>query len=71
VVALWRRRERLALAVLLAPPVLATVTAIATYGLLRLRHVAEVSLLVLAGLALSRVGAAGGLPRRGRRRRRA
>lgn len=71
VVALWRRRELLALAVLLAPPVLATVTAIATYGLLRLRHVAEVSLLVLAGLALSRVAAAGGSPRRGRRRRRA
>jgi 4-amino-4-deoxy-L-arabinose transferase-like glycosyltransferase len=54
-VALWRRRERLALAVLLAPPVVATLTAIATYGLLRLRHIAEVSLLVLAGVALSRL----------------
>jgi 4-amino-4-deoxy-L-arabinose transferase-like glycosyltransferase len=55
-VVLWRRRDRLALSVLMAPPVVATLTAIATYGLLRLRHVAEVSLLVLAGLALSRLG---------------
>jgi 4-amino-4-deoxy-L-arabinose transferase-like glycosyltransferase len=86
-VALWRRRERLALTVLLAPPVVATLTAIATYGLVRLRHIAEVSLLVLAGLALSRLRrgllpaglvtggrgfrAAGASPRRGRRRRHA
>jgi 4-amino-4-deoxy-L-arabinose transferase-like glycosyltransferase len=54
-VALWRRRERLALAVLLAPAVLTSVTAIATYGLLRLRHITEVSLLVLAGLAVDRL----------------
>jgi 4-amino-4-deoxy-L-arabinose transferase-like glycosyltransferase len=54
-VVLWRRRQRTALAVLLAPPVVASATAVATYGLLRLRHIAEVSLVILAGVALGRL----------------
>jgi hypothetical protein len=54
---LFRRRLKLALAVLLAPILLASVAAIATYGLLRLRHVAEISLLVLAGIAVAHLAA--------------
>lgn len=54
-VLLLRRREILPLAVLTAPVLLASLTAIATYGLLRLRHVADISLLVLAGVAVARL----------------
>jgi 4-amino-4-deoxy-L-arabinose transferase-like glycosyltransferase len=54
---LVRRGQLRALAVLSVPIVLASVTAMATYGLVRLRHVAEVSLLVLAGVAISRLTA--------------
>ena len=54
-VALFRRRQRLALAVVLAPIAVSILTAAATYGLIRVRHVAEVSLVALAGVALARV----------------
>jgi 4-amino-4-deoxy-L-arabinose transferase-like glycosyltransferase len=57
-VLLFRRGAALPLSVLLVPIVLASFTAVTTYGLVRLRHVAEVSLLVLAGVAVAR------LPRR-------
>jgi hypothetical protein len=50
---LFRRGSRLALGVLLVPVVVASVTAMATYGLLRLRHIAEISLIVLAGIAVA------------------
>jgi hypothetical protein len=49
-----RHRRPLALVVLLAPVLAATVTAAATYGLLRLRHEADVAVLVLAGVAAAR-----------------
>jgi 4-amino-4-deoxy-L-arabinose transferase-like glycosyltransferase len=62
VVALLRRGMRLPLAVLLTPLVLAGLTAVLTYGLIRIRHIAEVSLIVLAGVAI-----AAALERRGRR----
>lgn len=52
-VLLLRRRQLLPLAVLVVPILLASVTAVLTYGLVRLRHIAEVSLLVLAGIAVS------------------
>jgi hypothetical protein len=52
---LLRRGAALALAVLLVPIVLASLTAILTYGLVRIRQIAEVGLLVLAGVALARL----------------
>jgi 4-amino-4-deoxy-L-arabinose transferase-like glycosyltransferase len=52
---LLRRGAGPALAVLLVPILLASVTAILTYGLVRVRHIAEVGLLVLAGVALAHV----------------
>jgi 4-amino-4-deoxy-L-arabinose transferase-like glycosyltransferase len=54
-VVLVRRGAMLPLAVLLVPIVLASLTAITTYGLLRVRHIAEISLIVLAGVALSKL----------------
>jgi len=56
-VLLARRRRIHALAVLLAPLVIASLTAMATYGLLRLRHIAEISLLALAGVAVGHLAA--------------
>jgi 4-amino-4-deoxy-L-arabinose transferase-like glycosyltransferase len=53
VIVLVRQGRLLALAVLLTPILLASVTAVLTYGLVRLRHIAEVSLLVLAGVAVA------------------
>lgn len=50
---LFRRGSKPALGVLLVPVLVSSVTAMATYGLLRLRHVAEISLLVLAGIAVA------------------
>jgi 4-amino-4-deoxy-L-arabinose transferase-like glycosyltransferase len=47
------RRRRAELLVLLAPVILVTVTAIATLGAPRLRFSAEVSIVVLAGVALA------------------
>jgi hypothetical protein len=66
---LFRRQRRLALAVLLAPIVLASVAAVGTYGLLRLRHVAEISLVVLAGIAVAHLAARTSVRPRPRRRR--
>jgi 4-amino-4-deoxy-L-arabinose transferase-like glycosyltransferase len=57
-IVLFRRGARLPLAVLLVPIVLASFVAITTYGLLRVRHISEISLLALAGVALAQ------LPRR-------
>jgi 4-amino-4-deoxy-L-arabinose transferase-like glycosyltransferase len=55
--ALWllRRRRMLTLAVLGMPIVVSSLTAVGTYGLLRLRHISEISLLVLAGVVLARL----------------
>jgi dolichyl-phosphate-mannose-protein mannosyltransferase len=66
VVLLLRRGSRLSLAVLLMPVLLASLTAIATYGLVRLRHIAEIALIVLAGIAVAHVlaGRARSKPRR-------
>ncbi|MBN1529941.1 MAG: hypothetical protein JW895_12830 [Thermoleophilaceae bacterium] len=50
---------RLLLAIVLAPLGLAIVTAAMTYGLVRLRHPAEVMTLVLAALAISRIAGLG------------
>jgi hypothetical protein len=65
-VLLLRRGMRLAFAVLLVPIVLSSLTAVGTYGLIRLRHVSEVSLLVLAGVAVAYLTArrTGSTPRR-------
>ena len=52
VVVMLRRRARLALWVLSAPAVAATVGAAATYGQTRFRAAAEPSLAILAGLGL-------------------
>jgi 4-amino-4-deoxy-L-arabinose transferase-like glycosyltransferase len=60
-VLLIRRRVTLPLAALLVPIVLTSLTAISTYGLIRVRHISEVSLLALAGVALAQ------LPGRARR----
>jgi 4-amino-4-deoxy-L-arabinose transferase-like glycosyltransferase len=45
-----RRRQ---LAVMLSPVLVATVTAMLTYGMPRLRHIADVSLVALAGVAIT------------------
>jgi 4-amino-4-deoxy-L-arabinose transferase-like glycosyltransferase len=65
-VLLLRRGLRLAFAVLLVPVVLSSLTAVGTYGLVRLRHISEISLLVLAGIAVTslRVRRTGSTPRR-------
>jgi 4-amino-4-deoxy-L-arabinose transferase-like glycosyltransferase len=49
------RRRRLELAVMLAPAAVATVATALTYGGLRFRHAAEISLVVLAGLGVDRL----------------
>jgi hypothetical protein len=52
----WRlRHRRRELVVLLAPFLLVTITSLVGYGLTRLRCAAEIPLVVLAGLALSRI----------------
>jgi 4-amino-4-deoxy-L-arabinose transferase-like glycosyltransferase len=68
-VVLWRRRRRLTLALVLAPVAISTVTAVVTYGLPRLRHIVDVSLLVLAGVAAAELAVrrARGRPSRSRR----
>jgi 4-amino-4-deoxy-L-arabinose transferase-like glycosyltransferase len=68
-IVLWRRRRRLSLAVVLAPVAISTVTAVVTYGLPRLRHIVDISLLVLAGVAVAkpRLRPARGRPSRSRR----
>jgi hypothetical protein len=38
--------------VVLVPLAVSTLTAVTTYGLLRLRHISEISLCILAGVAL-------------------
>jgi 4-amino-4-deoxy-L-arabinose transferase-like glycosyltransferase len=57
-VLLFRRGSRLDLSVLLMPILISSATAVATYGLLRLRHISEISLIVLAGIAIAHVIAA-------------
>jgi 4-amino-4-deoxy-L-arabinose transferase-like glycosyltransferase len=57
---LVRRRRLFDLSVLLVPVLLASITALSTYGLLRVRHIAEVSLLVLAGIAVAQLTASRG-----------
>jgi 4-amino-4-deoxy-L-arabinose transferase-like glycosyltransferase len=54
--ALLRRRQRTALAILLAPAVLVTVSSAIGYGVPRFRHAFEMSLVVLAALALVTFG---------------
>lgn len=49
------RRRRVALAILLAPVALAIVTTLLAFGYTRFRYAADVSLIVLAGVALDRV----------------
>ncbi|MEA2403538.1 MAG: hypothetical protein QOE08_185, partial [Thermoleophilaceae bacterium] len=48
------RRDRTALLIVLAPVVLVTVVAASTYGFVRLRHPAELSLAILAAVAVAR-----------------
>jgi hypothetical protein len=50
---LFARGRRAPLAVMLTPLALSTVTAALTYGLPRLRHISDVSLLALAGVAVT------------------
>jgi hypothetical protein len=57
--ALAVRRDRTALLVVLAPVALVTVAAAATYGFIRLRHPAELSLAILAGAGAVRLTVAG------------
>jgi 4-amino-4-deoxy-L-arabinose transferase-like glycosyltransferase len=67
----WRlRRRRAALGVLLAPAVLVCLTAVAGYGVPRLRHPFEIALLVLAAVGVETVIARLGSGRRHRRLRR-
>jgi 4-amino-4-deoxy-L-arabinose transferase-like glycosyltransferase len=54
-VVLARRRRHSELAVLLAPVAVSALTAMATYGLPRLRHIVEIALLVLAATAAAAV----------------
>jgi 4-amino-4-deoxy-L-arabinose transferase-like glycosyltransferase len=51
--ALFRRGKRVELAIMASPLVVSTVTAAATYGLTRLRHIVEVSLIVIAATGLT------------------
>jgi 4-amino-4-deoxy-L-arabinose transferase-like glycosyltransferase len=68
-VALWRRDDRYSVAVVLIPVVVSVVTAVATYGLPRLRHIVDVTLLVLAGVVVGELSLrrARGRPSRSRR----
>jgi 4-amino-4-deoxy-L-arabinose transferase-like glycosyltransferase len=68
-VKLWRRRRRSTLALVLAPVAISILTAVATYGLPRLRHIVDISLLALAGVALAALAVrrARGRPSRSRR----
>jgi 4-amino-4-deoxy-L-arabinose transferase-like glycosyltransferase len=50
--ALWRSRQRAVLAVLASPFVVTSVTAMLTWGLVRLRQESEISLIVLAGIGV-------------------
>ena len=61
---LLRLRRRWALAVVLVPLAVSTLTAVTTYGLLRLRHISEISLCILAGVALSALHRRRAAPRR-------
>ena len=56
------RRRRFPLLILLAPFITVTVTTLLAYGQIRFRHSAELSLVVLAAVALDRL-----LPSAGRR----
>ena len=49
------RRRRAVLLILLAPAAMVSITAMLTYGSLRLRHAAELPLIVLAAVGLSRL----------------
>ena len=64
--ALVMRARREPLSILLAPPLLVTITTLTGYGTTRFRHAAEMSIVVLASVALvaawdnrDRVGAVG------------
>jgi hypothetical protein len=48
---LYGMGSRAQLAILLSPPAVATLTAALTYGLPRLRHIADISVVILAGVA--------------------
>jgi 4-amino-4-deoxy-L-arabinose transferase-like glycosyltransferase len=52
-VILYARRRRAELLVVLAPICVSTLTAALTYGLQRLRHISEISVLILAGVAIT------------------
>jgi Dolichyl-phosphate-mannose-protein mannosyltransferase len=52
-VILFRRNRRRELAVMLAPIVVSTLTAALSYGLPRLRHISDIALIVLAGVAIT------------------
>ena len=67
---LLRRRGR-PLLILLAPVVLVTLVAIATYGVTRFRFAAEPSLVVLGAVAVDALRSRGRAARRRARRRRA
>jgi hypothetical protein len=58
VASMYAARRRRELAVMLAPILVATLTAALTYGLPRLRHIADIALLVLAGVAITAVAQA-------------
>ena len=53
--ALLLRRSRFPLLILLAPFITVTVTTLLAYGQIRFRHSAELSLVVLAAVALDRL----------------
>jgi 4-amino-4-deoxy-L-arabinose transferase-like glycosyltransferase len=57
----WRRR-RSDLAILLAPVVLVVAQTLFGYGIPRFRHAAEITLVVLAGVALARIGSSSSSP---------
>jgi hypothetical protein len=68
-VVLLRRGRALALAVVLAPVVVSSITAATTYGLPRLRHVVDLSLIAVAGAGFATfvlVRPARGMPSRSR-----
>jgi 4-amino-4-deoxy-L-arabinose transferase-like glycosyltransferase len=50
---LFRRGRRVQLAIMASPLLVSTITAAATYGLGRLRHIVEISLIVIAATGLS------------------
>jgi 4-amino-4-deoxy-L-arabinose transferase-like glycosyltransferase len=57
---LFRRRKHVELAIMASPIVVSTLTAAATYGLGRLRHIVEISLIVIAATGLCARGKSGG-----------